>query len=176
MHTPSAINIILIGPMGAGKTSIGRQLARRLQRPFLDSDKVLEERTGVDIRTIFHYEGEQGFRIRESAIIDELTRKQGIVLATGGGAVLGEQNRQWLSTRGTVVYLRVNIEIQLARTAQDHKRPLLQTKDRRSKLEALEEQRSPLYQEIADIVLDTDKHSISVIVNSLIRQLGLAPR
>lgn len=176
MHTPLAINLFLIGPMGAGKTSIGRQLARRLKRPFWDSDKVLEERTGVDIRTIFHYEGEQGFRIRESAVIDELTRKQGIVLATGGGAVRDEQNRRWLSARGRVVYLRVNLETQLARTAQDRKRPLLQTEDPRARLEALQAQRSPLYLEIADIIFDTDQHSIPVIVTKLTKQLGVAPR
>ena len=104
----------------------------RLKRPFWDSDKVLEDRTGVDIPTIFDYEGEQGFRIRESAVIDELTSKQGIVLATGGGAVLSEQNRQRLARRGKVIYLRVSIDTQLERTSHDRKRPLLQTEEPRA--------------------------------------------
>ena len=167
----SATNVILIGPMGAGKTSIGKQLARRLKRPFWDSDKVLEERTGVDISTIFDYEGERGFRIRESVVIDELTRKQGIVLATGGGAVLSEQNRRWLASRGKVVYLRVSIDTQLERTSYDRKRPLLHTGDPRARLEALKRQRDPLYHEIAEIILDTDRYSITVIVSKLISLL-----
>ena len=162
--------------MGAGKTSIGKQLARRLKRPFWDSDKVLEDRTGVDIPTIFDYEGEQGFRIRESAVIDELTRKQGIVLATGGGAVISEQNRRRLARRGKVIYLRVSIDTQLERTSYDRKRPLLQTEEPRARLEALKKQRDPLYREIAELILDTDHYSIPIIVNKIISLLRLTPR
>jgi shikimate kinase len=164
------MNIFLIGPMGAGKTTIGKRLAKSLNRPFWDSDKELERRTGVDIPTIFHYEGEEGFRHRESTVLDELCRKSGIVLATGGGAVLRKQNRMILKAHGLVVYLRVSIDTQLQRTSRDRNRPLIQTANPRAKLEELKKKRDPLYIEVADMVLDSDQHSITVIVNRVIER------
>lgn len=166
-------NIFLIGPMGAGKSVIGRQLARQLARPFADSDRLLEQRTGVDIPTIFEFEGEAGFRIRESRVVDEVTRNTGIVLATGGGVVTVEQNRQWLQARGTVVYLCAAVDTQLRRTAKDRNRPLLQTTDRHARLSELWRQRDPLYREIADIVVNTDRHSVSFIIKTLLARLEL---
>lgn len=157
-------NIFLIGPMGAGKTTIGRQLAQALSREFIDSDRIIEERTGVDIPTIFEYEGEDGFRSREECIIDELSRQQHIVLATGGGSVIRPTNRQHLAARGFVVYLHTPVSLQLQRTAHDKNRPLLQTADPRARLEELFRNRDPLYREIADLVIDTDKHSIRQII------------
>lgn len=170
---PKADNIFLIGPMGAGKSSIGRKLAKQLARPFWDSDKLLEQRTGVDILTIFEFEGETGFRQREGRIIDELTLKEGIVLATGGGAVLNEQNRRWLQERGTVVYLCTTVDTQLRRTARDRNRPLLQTADPRARLTVLLEQRDPLYREIADVIVDTDRQSIAFVLKYLLERLAL---
>jgi shikimate kinase len=164
-------NIFLVGPMGAGKSSLGRQLARRLGRPYWDSDKLLEQRTGVDIPTIFEFEGEAGFRRREAQVIDELTRKVGIVLATGGGAVVNEENRQRLNERGTVVYLRATVQTQLRRTARDRNRPLLQTVDRRARLTSLFKQRDPLYREIANFTIDTDRHSVRFVLGYLIERL-----
>lgn len=157
--------------MGAGKTSIGKQLARRLKRPFHDSDRELERRTGVDIPTIFEYEGEEGFRLRESALLDELTRLQGIVLATGGGAVLKAQNRKRLTQRGFVVYLRTGVDTQLRRTARDRNRPLLQTDDPRARLEELARVREPLYRAVADLVVETEHSAIPAIVNRIVGQL-----
>ena len=157
--------------MGAGKTSIGRRLAKRLKWPFWDSDKLLEQRTGVDIPTIFDFEGEAGFRVRESAVIDELTNKQEIVLATGGGAVLNAQNRRWLASRGFVIYLRASIETQLQRTSRDRNRPLLQTDDPRGRLENLLKEREPLYLSIADLVINTDFNSISTVANRIIKRV-----
>jgi len=165
-------NLFLIGPMGAGKSSIGRQLARRLKRPFWDSDRELERRTGVDIPTIFEFEGETGFRVRERAILDELTGLDGIVLATGGGAILDEANRRWLKARGLTVYLRASVESQLRRTSHDHNRPLLQTADPRRTLQELLERREPLYLEVADLVVDTDRGSVHTIVARICAWLG----
>lgn len=157
--------------MGAGKTTIGRQLAKRLNRPFWDSDKELVLRTGVDIPTIFDYEGEEGFRHRESVMLEELCRNSGMILATGGGAVLREQNRLLLKKQGLVVYLRVSIETQLRRTSRDRNRPLLQIPNPRAKLEEIKKQRTPLYIEVADLVLDTDQLSIPVIINRIVKYL-----
>ncbi len=157
--------------MGAGKSSIGRQLARRLGRPFLDSDREIEERTGVDISTIFEYEGEEGFRRREAKVIDELSQQQGIVMATGGGAVLRPENRDRLSARGFVVYLHASIDTQLARTARDNSRPLLQTDDRRSRLQTLMDERDPLYREIADLVIDTDQGRVNHIADLILNRI-----
>lgn len=158
--------------MGAGKTTIGRHLARRLKRPFWDSDKELENRTGVDISTIFDYEGEEGFRSRESAVLEELCQMSGIVLATGGGAVLKEHNRKLLMGNGLVVYLRVSIETQLARTSKDRSRPLLHTDNPRTKLEALKRQRDPLYLEVSDLVMDTDSLGVSIITSRIIKRFA----
>lgn len=165
-------NVFLVGPMGAGKTSIGRQLARRLKRPFWDTDKELERRTGVDIPTIFEFEGEAGFRVRERAILDELTALDGIVLATGGGAILDEANRLRLKTRGRTVYLKASVETQLRRTSHDRNRPLLQTEDPQRTLRELLEHREPLYLEVADLVVDTDRGGVHTIVARIVTWLG----
>ncbi len=168
---PKIGNIFLVGAMGAGKSSIGRQLARQLARPFWDSDKLVEQRTGVDVRTIFEFEGEIGFRLRESRALDELTRKSGIVLATGGGAILSAQNREWLRTRGVVVYLCASVDTQMRRIARDRNRPLLQTEDRRKVLTELLRQRDPLYREIAHFIINTDRQSIPSVARTVLKLL-----
>ncbi len=164
-------NIFLVGPMGAGKSTIGRQLASQLHLEFFDSDHEIERRTGADIAWVFDVEGEDGFRRREAAMIDELTQKQGIVLATGGGSILSKESRNFLSARGIVVYLETPIEKQIARTARDKRRPLLQTDDPRTVLESLAEERNPLYQEVSDIVVRTDEQSAKVVANQIIDKL-----
>lgn len=148
-------NIYLVGLMGAGKTTIGRQLAKALAVPFYDSDKAIEERTGVDIPTIFEFEGEEGFRDREQKMIQELTQMQGIVLATGGGVILREQNRNLLIKNGFIVYLQCSIERILERTRRDTQRPLLRTENPRERIETLFAQREPLYLACADYKVDT---------------------
>jgi shikimate kinase len=164
-------SIFLVGMMGAGKTSVGRVLAKRLQKTFYDSDHVIEDRTGVKIPHIFEIEGEPGFRIRESAVVDELTALRDIVLATGGGAVLSEKNRDRLRTRGTVVYLRASVRDLLNRTRHDKNRPLLQAADPRARLTELYEKRDPLYREIAHVTVDTGNQSIASLVNRLCQLL-----
>jgi len=153
--------------MGAGKSTIGRQLARALGTEFIDSDREIEARTGVDIPLIFELEGEKGFRKREQDVIDELTAMPGIVLATGGGAVLDPLNRRNLAARGTVVYLQTSVDQQLHRTAHDRNRPLLQTPDPRRKLEQLLAERDPLYREVADIVIETDGCRVRDVVQKI---------
>ena len=157
--------------MGAGKTSVGRVLARRLNKTFHDSDHVIEERTGVKIPVIFEIEGEPGFRARESAVIDEFTSLPDIVLATGGGAILGESNRDRLKSRGLVVYLRANVRDLLNRTRHDRNRPLLQTADPRARLTELYELRDPLYRETAHLTIDTGSQSLASLVQRLHQQL-----
>ena len=164
-------SIFLVGMMGAGKTSVGRVLAKRLQKTFYDSDHVIEDRTGVKIPLIFDIEGEPGFRIRESAVVDELTALRDIVLATGGGAVLSERNRDRLRTRGTVVYLRASVRDLLNRTRHDKSRPLLQAADPRARLTELYEKRDPLYREVARVTVDTGNQSIASLVNRLCQLL-----
>jgi shikimate kinase len=164
-------NIFLVGPMGAGKTTIGRLLAKELGLEFLDSDREITERTGVDIPTIFEFEGEAGFREREAVAIDELSRREGIVLATGGGAVLREQNRHWLAERGFVVFLWASVDQQVERTRRDKNRPLLQTGDPRGKLEALMREREPLYREVADLVIETGRASPRSVARRILKQL-----
>ncbi len=150
-------NIFLIGPMGAGKTTVGKRLAETRGLEFIDSDTEIEERTGVDIPLIFEKEGESGFRKRERLVIADLTQRSGIVLATGGGAVLDADSRQWLSARGFVVYLHASVDQQQHRTSRNDNRPLLQNvPDRREVLQRLFEDRDPLYREIADLVISTD--------------------
>ena len=168
-------NIFLVGPMGAGKTSIGRQLAEALGMDFFDSDHEIEARSGATIPWIFDVEGEDGFRKREQTMIDELSQRQNIVLATGGGAVLSETSRNYLKTRGTVIYLSASIDLLLERTQRDRNRPLLQTENPRARLEELMQIREPLYREVADIVLETDDSSIRHTVNRIIKQLKNAP-
>lgn len=157
-------NIFLIGPMGAGKSTIGKRLAQSLNKVFKDSDHEIEFCTGVDIATIFDFEGEDGFRKREQKTIDELSAEKNIVLATGGGAVLSEINRQHLKSRGTVIYLRTSVAQQLARTSHDRNRPLLATEDPEAKLTELMQIREPLYLDTADFIVDTDhRHSNQVV-------------
>lgn len=154
--------------MGAGKSTIGRHLAQSLHMDFYDSDTVIEERTGADIAWVFDVEGEEGFRVREEKVIDELTQMQGIVLATGGGSVKSKESRNRLSARGIVVYLETTIEKQLARTQRDKRRPLLQTDSPRDVLEDLAGKRNPLYEEVADYVVRTDDQSAKVVANQII--------
>jgi shikimate kinase len=164
-------SIFLVGMMGAGKTSVGRVLAKRLQKTFYDSDHVIEDRTGVKIPVIFEIEGEAGFRVRESALVDELTALRDIVLATGGGAVLSEKNRDRLRTRGTVVYLRASVRDLLNRTRHDKNRPLVQAADPRARLTELYEKRDPLYREVAHLTVDTGNQSLTSLVNRLCQLL-----
>ena len=162
-------NIFLVGPMGAGKSTIGRQLAQQLNMDFVDSDAVIEERAGADISWIFDLEGEEGFRKREERIINELTQLQGVVLSTGGGAVMSKENRNYLSARGIVIYLETSVDKQYQRTQRDKKRPLLQGTDNpRQVLEDLAKVRNPLYEEIADITLPTDEQNAKVMVNQIV--------
>lgn len=164
-------NIFLIGLMGAGKTTIGRQLASELSLKFFDSDHEIENRTGVTITHIFDIEGETGFRKRETAMLDELTEQKGIVLATGGGAILKPENRQFLMSRGTTIYLYANIDTLLERTSKDRNRPLLQTENPQAKLEELLEIRDPLYRETADIIIDTGKDSVRLALKEILEKL-----
>ena len=165
-------NIFLVGPMGAGKSTIGRHLAEQLHLQFVDSDQEIERRTGADIAWVFDIEGEAGFRDREESVISELTEQQGIVLATGGGSVVSKEIRNRLSARGIVVYLETPIEKQVARTQRDKRRPLLQTEEpAREVLERLAGERGPLYEEVADIVVKTDEQSARVVANEIISKL-----
>ncbi|PCI55689.1 MAG: shikimate kinase AroK [Gammaproteobacteria bacterium] len=165
-------NIFLIGPMGAGKSTIGRELAERLHLEFFDSDQEIERRTGADIAWVFDLEGEEGFRKREEGVIEDLSEKQGIVLATGGGSVISSQVRNRLSARGIVVYLETTIDKQVARTQRDRRRPLLQTSEKpRTVLENLAVERNPLYEEIADVIIKTDDQSAKVVAHKIIERL-----
>lgn len=164
-------SVFLIGPMGSGKTAVGRQLARRLGLPFADSDAEIESRTGVDIAYIFEREGETGFRIRERDVIDALTRIAGLVLATGGGAILLPENRERLAARGTVVFLDTTIDQQLQRTRRSKHRPLLAAADRRAKLEELALARDPLYRSIAAITIRTDGRAPGAVAGDIARAL-----
>lgn len=166
-------NLTLVGPMGAGKSTIGRLLAKELGLPFKDSDRVIEERTGAGIPLIFELEGEQGFRDREQQIIAELMQQRGLVLATGGGAVLRAENRAVLASGSLVIYLHTSVEHQLERTARDRNRPLLQTENPRQVLEELLKVREPLYREIADIVIETDIRPPRMVVQEILGQLDL---
>lgn len=165
-------SIFLIGPMGSGKTAVGRQLARALDFDFFDSDAEIESRTGVDIPLIFEKEGEAGFRDRECEAIETLTGKESIVLATGGGAVLLSQNRECLASRGCVVYLQTSVEQQLERTRHGRQRPLLFTADPRQRLSELFAQRAPLYEEIADIVVNTDGRRVQAVTDEVLRLIA----
>lgn len=170
MNKPGSL--FLTGPMGAGKSTIGRQLAKQLGMPFYDSDHEIESRTGVDIPLIFELEGEAGFRKREVAIIDELTGLPDIVLATGGGAILDPQNREHLKSRGSVIYLHATVDQQLRRTRKDRNRPLLQTGNPRAKLEELLEIRDPLYRETAGLIVETDGMRVRDVVKKILQRIG----
>ncbi|OYW33613.1 MAG: shikimate kinase [Methyloversatilis sp. 12-65-5] len=163
-------NIILVGLMGAGKTTVGRQLARRLRKRFVDCDHEIEARTGVSIPTIFEIEGEAGFRRRESAVIESLAQESGLVLATGGGAVLDPMNRKHLKAGGWVVYLDVPPDVLWHRTRGDRNRPLLQVEDPRSRVRELHGIRDPLYREVADFVAESGLGSPLTIVRQLERE------
>jgi len=158
--------------MGAGKTTVGRALAKKLNKRFVDSDHEIEARSGVSIPVIFEIEGEASFRQREAEAIRSLTGEQGIVLATGGGAVLRPENRELLKARGTVIYLRASVSHILQRTGKDKNRPLLQTADPAHRLEELSREREPLYREVADIVIDTGRPNISTLVQVILTQLA----
>lgn len=160
--------------MGAGKSTIGRQLADALGLEFADTDVEIQRRTGVDIPTIFEYEGEDGFRARERQVVDDLTQVDGQVLATGGGVVMHPDNRRHLSARGLVVYLYCTPAQQYERTHRDRNRPLLQTEDPRARLEALMAVRDPLYRETADLVISTERRSANAVTKDIIRQMDAA--
>jgi shikimate kinase len=160
-------NLFLIGPMGAGKTTVGKQLAESFRMEFVDSDHEIQRRTGVDIPTIFEFEGEGGFRQRESVVIDELTMRDGIVLATGGGVVIREENRNLLSARGVVIYLHCSVRQQFERTHRDKNRPLLSTPDPMNKLKELMNERDPLYRQTADIVVSTEGRNTQAVVQEI---------
>lgn len=164
-------NIILIGPMGAGKTSVGRQLAKALDFQFIDSDHEIEKRTGVNIPTIFDIEGESGFREREKNIIRELVLKHKIVLATGGGAIILEETRNILKKHGLVIYLHAPVSMLYKRTMRDRNRPLLQTEDPEAKLREIMESRDRFYRETSSMVVDTDRHSVRQVVKQILQHL-----
>jgi shikimate kinase len=171
---PPNRNIFLIGPMGSGKTAVGRQLARLFRLTFYDSDADVEARTGVDISFIFEKEGEAGFRIRERESIDRLTRLSSIVLATGGGAVIDADNRRALAERGVVVYLETSIDQQLERTRHARHRPLLNGTDPEEKLRELMLRRAALYSEIAQITVSTDGRRVQLVADEIHGELRRA--
>ncbi|QFY42472.1 shikimate kinase AroK [Candidatus Methylospira mobilis] len=161
-------NIFLVGPMGAGKTTIGRQLAKSLGIAFFDSDKEIERKTGVSIPMIFDYEGEPGFRKRESEVLDEITLQSPIILATGGGAIIQQANQACLRERGFVVYLQCNVDTQLSRTRKDSNRPLLKTENPRARLEELYRYRDPIYRDLADFTVDTGRYSSRAAIHRIL--------
>ncbi|HXV09681.1 MAG TPA: shikimate kinase [Burkholderiales bacterium] len=168
---PFPENIFLVGLMGAGKTSVGKLLAQRLQMEFLDCDQEVERATGVKVAVIFEIEGEDGFRAREAKMLAQLASRKNALVATGGGAVLSAANRRLLADNGVVVYLRAAPADLWRRTRHDKQRPLLNTADRMARLEQLYVERDPLYREIADIIIDTGSQSLGALVNKLERRL-----
>ena len=168
---PVLNRVFLVGPMGAGKSTIGKYLARHLGLEFVDSDTEIEERTGADIPWIFDVEGEEGFRDREQQVVEELTARDNIVLATGGGVVLRPENRRVLAARGFVIYLYATVDEQVRRTRRDRRRPLLQKGDPEEVLRRLMSIRDPLYREIADHIIETDGCSPRTVAQRLVREL-----
>ena len=166
-------NIFFIGPMGSGKSTIGRQLAKKLERDFYDSDKEIEDKTGVNIALIFEIEGEEGFRARESRMLAELVEKQNSVIATGGGIILAEENRKLLKDNGLVVYLRSSAEKLYERTRKDRNRPLLNTDDRLKTIKELMAERKELYEGLADMIIDTENQSIRKIQEKIVAALEI---
>jgi shikimate kinase / 3-dehydroquinate synthase len=164
-------NIFLVGLMGSGKTTVGRALAKRLGMSFVDTDHEIEARTGASIPLIFEIEGEESFRRREAEAVRDLTAQEGIVLATGGRAILDPKSREYLKTRGTVVYLRATVNSILYRTSADKNRPLLQTADPRKKIEELSREREPLYREVAHIIIDTGRPNVHSMVQVILERI-----
>ena len=164
-------NLFLVGMMGAGKTTLGRALAQRLDMEFVDTDRVLVERTGVPVATIFEFEGESGFRRRECAVLAEVAEREGVVVATGGGAILAEENRRVMRDHGTVIYLRARLESLWERTRHDNSRPLLATPDPRATLATLLAARDPLYREAAHVIVETGAQSASSLVTRVLAVL-----
>ncbi len=164
-------NIILVGPMGSGKSTIGSLIAKRLHRDFMDSDHYIEERTGVDIARIFDVEGEQGFRDRESKALIDLLSQSDRVIATGGGSVLRQENQRLLKQKGYIVFLDTTVNQQMQRLRRDKKRPLLQTENPRERLEALLAERRPIYLDLADLTIKTDKRVARRLAADIINQL-----
>ena len=171
MRARDESRIFLVGPMGAGKTTIGNQLARSLNLDFIDLDQELERRTGASVSLIFDIEGESGFREREKKLIDELTQRDRTVLATGGGAVLAADNRQRLSRRGFVIYLKTRLETLVERTRYDTSRPLLHSGDPAATLDEILQVREPLYAEVADLVVDSGKLSVKQVLKMISEKL-----
>ena len=171
MHLSKSKNLFLVGPMAVGKTTIGKMLARELHLQFIDSDHEIEKKAGAEISWIFDVEGEEGFRERESSVIDELTLRSGVLLATGGGSILRKENRRNLQSRGIVVFLDTSLDTQIKRTAKDKKRPLLQNTDHRKVLSELKAHRDPMYQEVADIKMFVGDGNSRKTVAGIIRQL-----
>ncbi|MBN4078608.1 shikimate kinase AroK [Gammaproteobacteria bacterium AH-315-C21] len=171
LQSSSQQNIFLIGLMGSGKSTIGRQLARAGKLEFFDSDAEIVERTGAEIAWIFDIEGESGFRKREKIVIDDLTQRSGIVLATGGGSVLDSDNRRVLTSRGIIVYISASLERLFKRTSKDKSRPLLNRDDPYAVLQALQKERDPLYREIADMVIETDDCTVAQAVKQIRSQI-----
>ncbi|MBT8040388.1 MAG: shikimate kinase AroK [Gammaproteobacteria bacterium] len=168
-------NVYLVGPMGSGKTTVGQRVAALLGLEFVDCDHELEDRTGASVALIFDIEGEAGFRDRETRMLSELTAREGILLATGGGVILRAENRRLLADSGLVVYLSTSVQQQLRRLGRDRSRPLLQTPDRRAKLLRLAEERNPLYREIADIEFPAQNRTLDAVARDLagtIRRFG----
>ena len=163
--------IFLIGPMGAGKTAVGRRLAAMLNYQFVDVDQYIEQRTGVEVSYIFEKEGEPGFRSRESQAIAELTSKDSVVIATGGGAVLASNNRELLRERGHVIYLKTSIDQQYDRTRRNQNRPLLQIDDPRGRLEELMEIRGPIYEDLATLRICTDRRYVKSVAREIHKHL-----
>lgn len=168
-------NVFLIGPMGVGKSTIGRMLAAALGKPFYDSDREIEAITGADIPWIFDVEGEAGFRVREERMVDALSQREGIVMATGGGAILSALSRRNLHERGTVVYLKASLAQQFERTSKDRNRPLLQTADPQSRIRELMKIREPFYIETAHITIDTSRRGPRAVVNEILQHLTAKP-
>jgi shikimate kinase len=164
-------NLILVGMMGSGKTTMGKALARQLGKVFVDSDEEIIRRTGVTVPHIFDVEGEAGFRQRETAVIRELVGRDNMVLATGGGAVLAGENRAMLEQSGIVIYLKASVHDLWQRTRHDRNRPLLQTRDPHAKLTELFQQRDPLYQQISDIVVQSGKQSVNALMLQLVDKI-----
>ena len=168
---PALHRVFLVGPMGAGKTTIGKYLAQQLKLQFADTDSEIERRTGADIPWIFEIEGEEGFRSREQQVVEEMTDWNDYVLATGGGVVMRAENRRALASRGFVIYLHATIDEQVRRTQKDKRRPLLQTGDPEQTLRELMAVRDPLYREIADHVINTDGCSPKTVAQRLVKEL-----